>query len=162
MLCAASLHAQTMFDVPFVRTTYVVIDEMLRLAGVTERNFVMDLGSGESRISIRLPQAKSVTKRGSGRNARFYPKRWLRMVAARLLLRVGYRVPNSVLRLCSTAAHEICTTLTILDGEVITGQVVVAGGTLRKRQDRRVRAGKMDRGGIAATRVASIGLTKEQ
>jgi len=50
----------------------------------------------------------------------------------------------------------------VLDGEVITGQVVVAGGAPRKWQARRVRAGKMDIGGIAATRVASIGLTKEQ
>ena len=46
------LQAQPAFDVPFVPTPHVVIDEMLRLAQVTERDFVMDLGSGDGRIVI--------------------------------------------------------------------------------------------------------------
>lgn len=50
------LQAQPMFDVPFVPTPYVVIDEMLRLAQVTERDFVMDLGSGDGRVLITAAQ----------------------------------------------------------------------------------------------------------
>jgi SAM-dependent methyltransferase len=44
-------HSQ-FFDVPFVPTPQVVVDEMLRLAGVTERDTVYDLGSGDGRIVI--------------------------------------------------------------------------------------------------------------
>lgn len=40
------------FDVPFVPTPYVVIEEMLRLAKVTPQDFVMDLGSGDGRVLI--------------------------------------------------------------------------------------------------------------
>lgn len=40
------------FDVPFVPTPYVVIEEMLRLARVTPRDFVMDLGSGDGRVLV--------------------------------------------------------------------------------------------------------------
>lgn len=40
------------FDVPFVPTPYVVIEEMLRLARVTPQDFVMDLGSGDGRVLI--------------------------------------------------------------------------------------------------------------
>lgn len=40
------------FDVPFVPTPYVVIEEMLRLAKVTPGDFVMDLGSGDGRVLI--------------------------------------------------------------------------------------------------------------
>lgn len=40
------------FDVPFVPTPYVVIEEMLRLAQVTPQDFVMDLGSGDGRVLI--------------------------------------------------------------------------------------------------------------
>ncbi len=48
--------AQQMFDVPFVPTPYVVIDEMLRLAQVTPQDFVMDLGSGDGRVLITAAQ----------------------------------------------------------------------------------------------------------
>jgi len=64
LLCAASLRAQPMFDVPFVPTPHVVIDEMLRLAGVTERDFVMDLGSGDGRVLITA--ARKFGARGIG------------------------------------------------------------------------------------------------
>ena len=40
------------FDVPFVPTPQVVVDEMLRLAGVGPRDLVYDLGSGDGRIVI--------------------------------------------------------------------------------------------------------------
>jgi SAM-dependent methyltransferase len=43
---------QQFFDVPFVPTPPVVIEEMLRLAGVTARDTVMDLGSGDGRVPI--------------------------------------------------------------------------------------------------------------
>lgn len=52
------------FDVPFVPTPYVVIEEMLRLAGVTAQDFVMDLGSGDGRVLITA--AKKFGARGIG------------------------------------------------------------------------------------------------
>lgn len=42
-------HAQ---DVPFVPTPQVVVDEMLRLAGVGPQDFLIDLGSGDGRIPV--------------------------------------------------------------------------------------------------------------
>ena len=52
-LVAQSLFAQSQFIVvPFVPTPQVVVDEMLRLAGVTTRDVVYDLGSGDGRIVI--------------------------------------------------------------------------------------------------------------
>jgi SAM-dependent methyltransferase len=44
--------AQFKFDVPFVPTPHVTVDEMLRLAEVTDRDFVIDLGSGDGRTVI--------------------------------------------------------------------------------------------------------------
>lgn len=41
-----------MFDVPFVPTPQVVVEEMLRLAGVGPKDLVYDLGSGDGRIVI--------------------------------------------------------------------------------------------------------------
>jgi SAM-dependent methyltransferase len=52
------------FDVPFVPTPYVVIEEMLRLANVTAQDFVMDLGSGDGRVLITA--AKKFGARGIG------------------------------------------------------------------------------------------------
>lgn len=52
------------FDVPFVPTPYVVIEEMLRLAGVTAQDVVMDLGSGDGRVLITA--AKKFGARGTG------------------------------------------------------------------------------------------------
>lgn len=52
------------FDVPFVPTPYVVIEEMLRLARVTPQDFVMDLGSGDGRVLITA--AKKYGARGIG------------------------------------------------------------------------------------------------
>jgi SAM-dependent methyltransferase len=44
--------AQYPFDVPFVPTPQVVVDEMLRLARVGPLDYVIDLGSGDGRIPI--------------------------------------------------------------------------------------------------------------
>lgn len=52
------------FDVPFVPTPYVVIEEMLRLANVGAQDFVMDLGSGDGRVLITA--AKKFGARGVG------------------------------------------------------------------------------------------------
>jgi SAM-dependent methyltransferase len=40
------------YDVPYVPTPQVVVDEMLRLAEVTAHDFVIDLGCGDGRIPI--------------------------------------------------------------------------------------------------------------
>jgi hypothetical protein len=44
--------AQQRFDVPFVPTRQVVVDEMLRLGEVREGDYLIDLGSGDGRIVI--------------------------------------------------------------------------------------------------------------
>ena len=49
---AGAQQQQQYFDVPFVPTPYVVIEEMLRLAKVTPQDYVMDLGSGDGRVLI--------------------------------------------------------------------------------------------------------------
>lgn len=56
--------ARGQFDVPFVPTPPVVIDEMLRLADVKPGDFVMDLGSGDGRVLIAA--AKRFGARGVG------------------------------------------------------------------------------------------------
>lgn len=63
---ALSAQAQTVqsFEVPFVPTPPVVVDEMLRLAGVTSQDYVMDLGSGDGRVLITA--AAKFGARGQG------------------------------------------------------------------------------------------------
>jgi SAM-dependent methyltransferase len=56
MLLASQSHAQWPFDVPFVPSPQVVVDEMLRLADVKKDDFVIDLGSGDGRILITAAQ----------------------------------------------------------------------------------------------------------
>jgi SAM-dependent methyltransferase len=51
-LAATPGHAQWPYEVPFVPSPQVVVDEMLRVAGVNKNDFVMDLGSGDGRILI--------------------------------------------------------------------------------------------------------------
>jgi SAM-dependent methyltransferase len=53
---ARAQQQQQYFDVPFVPTPYVVIEEMLRLAKVTPQDYVMDLGSGDGRVLITAAQ----------------------------------------------------------------------------------------------------------
>jgi SAM-dependent methyltransferase len=51
-------------DVPYVVTPDEVVEEMLRIAGVTEKDVVYDLGSGDGRIVITA--AKRLGARGVG------------------------------------------------------------------------------------------------
>lgn len=64
LLPAAQAQQQQYFDVPFVPTPYVVIEEMLRLAKVTPQDYVMDLGSGDGRVLITA--AKRYGAQGMG------------------------------------------------------------------------------------------------
>lgn len=52
MLASAGARAQWPYEVPFVPSPQVIVDEMLRLAAVTKDDFVVDLGSGDGRIVI--------------------------------------------------------------------------------------------------------------
>ena len=56
--------AQFSYDVPYVPTPHVVVEEMLRLAEVRANDFVMDLGSGDGRILIAA--ARKFGARGVG------------------------------------------------------------------------------------------------
>jgi hypothetical protein len=56
--------AQWPYDVPFVPSPQVVVDEMLRVAAVGPQDFVVDLGSGDGRILITA--AKKFGARGMG------------------------------------------------------------------------------------------------
>ncbi len=56
--------AQFTYDAPFVPSPQVVVDEMLRIAGVGPQDFVVDLGSGDGRILITA--AKKFGARGMG------------------------------------------------------------------------------------------------
>ena len=51
-LMSSASRAQFSYDVPYVPTPHVVVEEMLRLANVKSDDFVMDLGSGDGRILI--------------------------------------------------------------------------------------------------------------
>ena len=64
-LLLPTAHAQQQyFDVPFVPTPYVVIEEMLRLAKVTPQDYVMDLGSGDGRVLITATKRYGATGMG--------------------------------------------------------------------------------------------------
>lgn len=70
-LCVMSLavsslavHAQDFGDTPYVQTPQVVVDSMLKTAGVSGRDFVIDLGSGDGRMIITA--AKRFGARGFG------------------------------------------------------------------------------------------------
>jgi SAM-dependent methyltransferase len=52
------------YEVPYVPTSQVTVDEMLRVAGVGPRDFLLDLGSGDGRIVITA--AKKFGARGMG------------------------------------------------------------------------------------------------
>src|SRR4051812_26186795 len=56
--------AQFKYDVPFVPTPPVVVEEMLRLSNVGRDDFIMDLGSGDGRILIAA--ARKFGARGIG------------------------------------------------------------------------------------------------
>ena len=63
-LVSSAAHAQFPFDVPFVPTPPVVVEEILRLANVGPDDFVVDLGSGDGRILIAA--ARKFGARGIG------------------------------------------------------------------------------------------------
>jgi len=52
------------FDVPYVPTPYEVVNEMLRMAGVSKNDILYDLGCGDGRIVITA--AKEIGCRGIG------------------------------------------------------------------------------------------------
>lgn len=66
MCIAAPLtaYAQFNYDVPYVPTPPVVVEEMLRLAAVGRDDFVLDLGSGDGRVVIAA--ARKFGARGLG------------------------------------------------------------------------------------------------
>lgn len=51
-LLPAGVRAQVKLDVPFAPTNFTLIDTMLRIANVTPKDYVIDLGSGDGRINI--------------------------------------------------------------------------------------------------------------
>lgn len=63
-LAPAPAAAQRLLEIPFVPTPQIVVDEMLRIAGVAPGDVVMDLGSGDGRIVITA--AKKFGARGIG------------------------------------------------------------------------------------------------
>jgi len=64
ILCGARGVPAQGYDVPFVPSPQVVVDEMLRVAGVGPDDFVIDLGSGDGRMLITA--AKKFGARGMG------------------------------------------------------------------------------------------------
>ncbi len=67
---AAQEVPSTQPDVPYVPTPQVTVDEMLRLANVGPKDFVLDLGSGDGRIVITA--AKKFGARGLGVDLDFH------------------------------------------------------------------------------------------
>ena len=61
-LLSTSLHAAELSKLPYVPTPQIVVDEMLKMAGVTAKDFVIDLGSGDGRMIITAAR----TLRASG------------------------------------------------------------------------------------------------
>ena len=60
----ATLSAQQLSKLPYVPTPQIVVDEMLKMAGVTAKDFVIDLGSGDGRMIITA--ARSFKASGLG------------------------------------------------------------------------------------------------
>ncbi|MBI3935504.1 MAG: class I SAM-dependent methyltransferase [Betaproteobacteria bacterium] len=55
-LAGGALAAEPRYDVPYVPTPQVVVDEMLRIANVGPGDYVIDLGSGDGRIPVTAAQ----------------------------------------------------------------------------------------------------------
>jgi hypothetical protein len=49
---SAAARAQELEKLPYVPTPQIVVDEMLKMAAVTDKDFVVDLGSGDGRMII--------------------------------------------------------------------------------------------------------------
>src|SRR5512134_2429517 len=52
LAASAVAQAQQLSKHPYVPTPQIVVDEMLKMAGVTAKDFVIDLGSGDGRMII--------------------------------------------------------------------------------------------------------------
>lgn len=63
-LLAPQARAQELSKLPYVPTPQIVVDEMLKLANVTAKDFVVDLGSGDGRMIISA--AKTFKASGLG------------------------------------------------------------------------------------------------
>jgi hypothetical protein len=64
MAASAAAQAQELVKLPYVPTPQVVVDEMLKMAGVSDKDFVIDLGSGDGRMIITA--ARSFKANGLG------------------------------------------------------------------------------------------------
>jgi hypothetical protein len=64
MATSAAAQAQELERLPYVPTPQIVVDEMLKMAGVTDKDFVIDLGSGDGRMIITA--ARSFKANGLG------------------------------------------------------------------------------------------------
>jgi cyclopropane fatty-acyl-phospholipid synthase-like methyltransferase len=64
VLLAGPVHAQALDGGPFVPTPQAVVDAMLKLAGVTARDVVVDLGSGDGRIVLTAARVHGARGRG--------------------------------------------------------------------------------------------------
>ena len=53
---SAAVQAQELAKLPYVPTPQIVVDEMLKMAGVNAKDFVVDLGSGDGRMIITATQ----------------------------------------------------------------------------------------------------------
>ncbi|MGE5217985.1 MAG: SAM-dependent methyltransferase [Chloroflexota bacterium] len=56
LILPGASRAQELSKLPYVPTPQVVVDEMLKLANVTAKDFVIDLGSGDGRMIITAAQ----------------------------------------------------------------------------------------------------------
>ena len=56
VFAAARGTAQELSKLPYIPTPQIVVDEMLKLAGVTANDFVIDLGSGDGRVILTAAQ----------------------------------------------------------------------------------------------------------
>lgn len=64
VLIAGQVHAEALDGGPFVPTPQPVVDAMLKLAGVTARDTVVDLGSGDGRIVLTAARVYGARGRG--------------------------------------------------------------------------------------------------
>ncbi|MBM2806541.1 MAG: Class SAM-dependent methyltransferase [Deltaproteobacteria bacterium] len=64
IVLAAQARAQELSKLPYVPTPQIVVDEMLKMANVTAKDFVVDLGSGDGRMI--LTAAKTFKASGLG------------------------------------------------------------------------------------------------
>jgi Methyltransferase domain len=64
MATSAAAQAQELGKLPYVPTPQIVVDEMLKMAGVTEKDFVIDLGSGDGRMIITAARSFKATGLG--------------------------------------------------------------------------------------------------